>query len=98
MNNNSSFTATQAKQNFGALFGKVAIGKEHVSLQKQGKVLAVMVPIDVYEEYLFLKNQKNKMNASQLLEATHRLRNKQPQLKKNDLDGVTMIRELRHGR
>ncbi|QQR81211.1 MAG: type II toxin-antitoxin system Phd/YefM family antitoxin [Deltaproteobacteria bacterium] len=98
MRQNQSFTATQAKQNFGTLFGKVAIGKEHVNLQKQGKIQAVMIPIDVYEEYLFLKKQKNKMDLSGLLTATHRLRNRQQIPQKGDLDGVEMIRELRHGR
>jgi len=92
----SSVTATEAKQRFGQIVGKVAHGKEHIQVEKQGKPLAVMIPMDAYEEYLFLKLQRDKAKPRDLLKATEAFRKRQPKPPAGSPDSVQMIRELRH--
>lgn len=92
----SSISATDAKQKFGELFGKVAFGKEHVHVEKKGKALAVMIPKEDYEEYLRLKSQSGKPSLRDLLKETDAFRKRQPKPKPGSPDSVQIIRELRH--
>lgn len=92
----SSISATEAKQNFGEIFGKVAFGKEHITVEKQKKPLMVMIPMETYDEYLLLKLKKDRPSPRQLLEIADAFRRRQPLPPKNAPDSVQIIRELRH--
>jgi len=92
----SSVTATEAKQNFGKIFSKVAFGKEHITVEKQKKPLMVMIPMDDYEEYLLIKLQKGRLGYRELLKATNAFRERQPIPPKDSPDSVQLIREIRH--
>ena len=39
-------TASEARQNFAEVLGRVAYGKERVTIERRGKPLAVLVPIE----------------------------------------------------
>lgn len=88
-------TATEAKFRFGELLSEVSFGKNHVHIKKQNKPVAVVIPVEDYQEYRRLKDDKHHMTRQELLAKTDRLRSKQKPLPPGAPDAVQIIRELR---
>jgi len=44
--------AREARQRFSELLGRVGFGKENVIVQRSGKPMAAIIPVDVYERLI----------------------------------------------
>ena len=88
-------TATEAKFRFGELLAKVSFGKKHITIKKQAKPLAVMIPIEDYQHYLDLEENRGSLTRRELLQKTIRLRESLPEPPPGSPDAVQIIREIR---
>ncbi len=91
-----SVSATQAKLKFGELLADVSFGKNHVTIEKQGRPLATLIPQDEYKLYLRLLNQEKYSSREDVFESINEWRDSLPPLPPDTPDAVEILRELRH--
>jgi prevent-host-death family protein len=90
-----SVSATQAKLKFGEILADVSFGKNHVVIEKQGKGLAVIIPIDDYQDYQRLKNEEERFSRQEVLQQIIDFRKSLPTPPPDTPDAVQILRELR---
>ncbi|HEV2108204.1 MAG TPA: type II toxin-antitoxin system Phd/YefM family antitoxin [Thermomicrobiales bacterium] len=56
-------TATEAKNRLGALLEAVAEHQDEVIVESHGRARAVILPVDAYEEFQALRDQKRRTDA-----------------------------------
>lgn len=88
-------SATQAKVNFGEILADAAHGKKHITIEKQGRPLATLLPQEDYVEYLRLKEADRATSRIDVFESINEWRESLPPLPPDTPDAVTILRELR---
>lgn len=91
-----SVSATQAKLKFGEILADVSFGKNHVMVEKQGKQLAVIIPLEAYEEYLKFKHEEKRYSRQELWQRINEFRESLPPPPPDAPDAVQILREIRH--
>jgi prevent-host-death family protein len=91
----STLTATNAKFRFGEMLAQVSYGKKHIKIKKQNTTVAVVIPIDAYEEYLSLKSKSKPLDIRDLWKKTVEMVSKFPKPSPRAPHAVQIIREIR---
>lgn len=88
-------SATQAKVRFGEILSDVSVGKNYVTIQRNGKPLATIIPQDDFEEFLRLKSSERRMSRREIIESINEWRESLPPPDPDAPDAVQIIREIR---
>ncbi len=88
-------TATEAKNRLGALLEAVAERQDEVIVESHGRARAVIVPVDAYEEFKALRDQKRRQDAvSSLRRLREQVRARNKDL--SDEEALAIADEISH--
>jgi prevent-host-death family protein len=84
--------ARDARQKFSELLGRVGFGGEEIVIERSGKPMAVLIPVELYEQVIAEREAR--------FEVIRRIQDKQPDLtpERVEADVEAMIRQVRAGR
>jgi len=84
--------AKDARAKFAELLGRVGFGREEIVIERSGKPMAALIPIDVYEQLVAEREAR--------FAVVKRLQNNQPDLpiEQMDIDVDAMIKKVRADR
>lgn len=89
-----TYTASDAKRLFGNVLNECIYGKKAVSVNKHGKVVAFIVPAEMWQD----KKNPGHDKPLPFVDEIYKWREKYKNKKRKTIDSVKMIRELREER
>ena len=83
--------AKDARAKFAELLGRVGFGREEIVIERSGKPMAALIPMDVYEQMVAEREAR--------FSITERLQGNQPDLPSEQVeaDVESMIKKVRRG-